>query len=145
MRLDYPSMAATLDAIENATSPLEKPRVRRLPAHLEAYKFKAGSVRPGPGRPKGCKNAQTVLLQSAPRLARSYVKEGTKGNAAVLVDARKWILPVEEDVVHSAERVVIFIGQGELPRPLTVAEAPAASLPTSVQPPVTVESTDRKP
>ena len=100
-----------MDPMEIATI---KPK-KSLPAAMEQYKFKPGHVTaPNVGRPKGSKNAQTILLQSAPRIARRYVKEALAGSPTLLVDSRKWILPVESERQVSSERVVIFVGESSL-------------------------------
>lgn len=67
------------------------------PAHLLPYLFQKGHAPlPGGGRPKGTKNATTILLKAAPKLAKSYIQRAPKSDA-ICLDARKWIMPVDED------------------------------------------------
>ncbi len=103
-------MPAVLDAIENGMSASEKPRYTPKTAHLDAYRFKPGQAKPGPGRPKGCKNHQTILLQSAPKLAKAYVKEALKGNATLLKDAREWMMPTDAEQASRSATTIIFAG-----------------------------------
>ena len=62
-------------------------------AQLKPYQFQPGHGKLG-GRVAGTPNALTVILDSAPRKARQYVKSTAP---AVLVDARKWIMPIDSD------------------------------------------------
>ena len=102
-------------------------------AHLKAYRFQPGHAPVGKvGRPKGMLNASTVLLKSAPRLAKSYVKEGVKGNATILTDARKWILPIDGDAPDSSHVAIVFLGTGQLPRPVLDVLTVSPSAPPDV-------------
>lgn len=62
---------------------------------------------PGAGRPKGSRDAINVILDAAPQKAKQYVKSTAP---AVLVDARKWIMPIDSDHTASdGERVNLVI------------------------------------
>lgn len=122
------SMGATLVLEENAIVSPEISPLSRCPPQLQAYRFKSGeNARAGPGRPKGMKNAQTSILEAAPFLAKQYIKRAAKSDA-ICIDARKWIMPTDEDSTASADRVVIFLGGGELPRILPSVPNPTSSL-----------------
>ena len=87
--------------------------------HLRPWQFKPGHA-PSGGRPKGSRDAHTIYLESLPLKARQWVKST---NPAVLIDARKIALPLEEDAASaSPARILIFIGDGALlPRNLSDA------------------------
>lgn len=117
-----------------------------VPPQLARYTFQPGHKPLGKvGRPKGVLNSQTVLMRSAPKLAKAYVTEGCKGNATILVDARKWIMPTDADGAGNGEtKMMIFIGAGDIPRqlsqdisavlpPLPVVVDPSSALPQNVQ------------
>jgi len=75
------------------------------------------AYRGGPGRSKGSVSYEKALTSAAPKLARAYVKHALKGNATLLVDSRKVFVPVDEDGRSaSTDRIVVFIGDGSLPR-----------------------------
>ena len=95
----------------------------------QPWQFKPGSAG-GPGRPKGVHNAQRAILRAAPLLAKRYI-ERSKHSDAICIDARKWILPTDEDTASSGDRVVIFLGGGELPRILPSVAGDAPSLEAS--------------
>ena len=87
--------------------------------------FRAGDpnnpakVNPKAHRQPGTKNAQSALLRTAPKLVKKYIEKALKGDgdSAILIDSRKWILPVSEDAPRSGVNVVVFMGSGEqLPR-----------------------------
>lgn len=113
-------MGAVVDTVETVDSIMKS----AIPPQLAKYTFQVGHPpyrrEDGTtGRPKGSLNAQTVLMKSAPKLARTYVKEALKGNATLLVDSRKWILPVDGDDSRSAPtQMIVFVGDGALPRAL---------------------------
>lgn len=128
-------MAAVLDvketvasAVSEIVSPaVETANLKRV-AHLKAYQFQRGHVAlPGSGRPKGMKNAQTSILEAAPMLARHYIKRAAKSDA-ICIDARKWILPVEDEATMSGAGVVIVITEAAMPRPLSVPADGSATL-----------------
>ena len=108
-----PEMPTVVEAC--AVDKASLPTKRALPAALKAYQFKPGHLKvPGSGRKPGTRDAVSILLDSAPTKAKQYVRSTAP---AVLVDARKWIMPVESDgVPDGAPRVLIFIGEGALPR-----------------------------
>ena len=99
-------------------------------SHLKRYQFQPGNtISKTGGRPKGVLNSQTVLLKSAPKLAKAYVTEGVKGNATILVDARKWMLPTDEDAGRAlAPQIIVFVGTSPSNNPLLVAADASASL-----------------
>ena len=97
--------------------------------HLKPWQFQPGHAPiNGGGRPKGSKSFSTILVDAAPRLAKSYLREALKGSAPLLQDARKMFMPIDDDAVASPVRVMVFIGDGALlPRNLTdAADAPAS-------------------
>lgn len=75
------------------------------------WQFKPG-MPGGPGRPKGVKNAATALMRAAPKLAQHYIKRAAKSDA-ICVDARKWILPVEEDKEFGDKSYVQIVFAGD--------------------------------
>ena len=121
---------------------------KRTAEHLRAYRFQPGheAIRREDGttgRPKGTKDALTVIAESAPHKAKQYVKSTAP---AVLVDARKWIMPIDSDKsvsVADAQPVLAFLAQhltivmaappttritGSVePQPVSLAAAPTAS------------------
>lgn len=104
--LDAPQETITSSPSIAVISPEEKPILPHEKGTF--YKGMPG----GPGRPKGMKNAQTALLKSAPRLAKAYIKEALKGNATLLVDSRKWIMPTDDDrqpVGNPSSVVIMFM------------------------------------
>lgn len=119
-------MTALPDVEEIALLPPKK----SLPAAMHAYKFQPGHQGlKGAGRPKGMKNAQTSILDSAPYLAKQYIKRAAKSDA-ICIDARKWILPIEEDTPATGTGVIVVIAEGAAPRSLSdVADSPASALP----------------
>ena len=107
--------------------------------------------RGGPGRPKGSKSFEKVVSKAAPKLAQSYVKHALKGNATLLVDARKVFLPLDGETDAGAGRLLVFVGTGALPIPsdqppfLDAETVRSPSLPVAEQHvtvPVTVGKTD---
>lgn len=111
--------APCADVSENVSGLLENVPAKRDYSHLKAYQFQKGAPKPGPGRPKGSKSFSTILTQAAPRIAKRYVKEALAGNASILTDARKVFVPTDADSVTPSTNVVIFAGQGALPRTFT--------------------------
>ena len=93
----------------------------------------------GAGRPKGSRDALNVILDAAPIKARQYVKSTAP---AVLVDARKWIMPIDSDAPSPSLSVnlVAFLEAHTLPAtggrvPLTRSQ-PATLAATSETEPV---------
>jgi len=127
--------------IEKDSVPFSEARLRSL-ANLRPFR-KGHAPLPHVGRPKGVKNAQTLLLEAAPRLAKRYLKEALTGNPALLVDARRWMLPIEqmtgqpagtftdEETAHIQTLVQVLL-QRRQQRRASVGES--ASRPTSPQP-----------
>ena len=134
-------MAAVLDAVSEKYTIVSSPRKRRDYSYLKPYQFKPGQVvkkadGTNNGRPEGRKDALTAILESAPLKARQYIKSTAPG---VLVDARKWIMPIESDKVGSSDgvNVLAFLAQH-----LTLIAPPVTtplqlSLPASETPEVT--------
>jgi len=104
--------SATLESPRDSSGPLPiVPAQKTVPprdySHLKHYHFKPGNqIAKLGGRPKGVLNSQTILMKSAPKLARTYVREALKGSTPLLVDARKWILPVEQLIPQSTVTIV---------------------------------------
>ena len=61
----------------------------------EKGRFLKGNA-PGPGRPKGMKNAIAAYERAAPKLAKAYIRKALDGDSSLLKDAREWIMPVEQ-------------------------------------------------
>ena len=92
-------------ALEETVSPrmIAVPKARDY-SHLRKYQYQVGQKPPiHSGRPKGSKNATTILIQSAPKLAKSYVRKALNGDASVLIDSRKWIMPTDGESAGSGE------------------------------------------
>lgn len=71
------------------------------------------------GRPKGIRNAQKAFYRAAPKMMKAYITQALKGNAAVLTDARRAIVPSmdqDDGQAGSTTNMVIFVGDGSLPR-----------------------------
>ena len=94
-------MAAVLDATDCATATVK----RGIPKQLAPYIFKPGHERvPGSGRAPGTRNSVNVLLDAAPRIAKSYIKSCVVDRApGTLNDARRWIMPVDSDKVGATD------------------------------------------
>ena len=123
-------MPAVMDVPGIALTPPEKVRDY---SHLRKYQFKPGQRVQGCGRPKGTKNAATMLLKAAPRIAKAYVKKAIEGDTSVLVDSRKWILPIEQEVGDGSERSVIQVIFGaSVSHPIDDSEMLAESSATSL-------------
>ena len=60
------------------------------------WQFKPGH-KGGPGRPKGRRDFKTILSAREQELADAYIDSALKGSAAVNVDSRKVLAPVESD------------------------------------------------
>ena len=74
-------------------------------AHLARHQFQPGHAPlPGAGRPKGSRNAETILRDALPLKARQWVRSVAP---AVLIDARKLIIPDEQPLNSSSLTVVI--------------------------------------
>ena len=114
-------MEAEADAIDSAVlgvdSAVSLPQKRNPAAHLAAYCFRPGDpanpakVNPKAHRQPGTRNALSIILDSAPKKAAQYVKSEAP---AVLIDSRKWIMPIESDTVGSvadAQPVLAFLAQ----------------------------------
>lgn len=83
------------------------------------------------GRPKGVRNAEKAYLRAAPKLAKAYIKKALNGDSTLLKDSREWIMPTEKDLLSDGNaRVMIFIGDGELPR--RTNNLPSSDLPPLV-------------
>ena len=103
-------------------------------SHLKRYQFQPGNqIAKLGGRPKGVLNSQTVLLKSAPKLAKAYVKEGCAGNATILTDARKWIMPTDGELANGETSVPGLVINFGIVTPLP-ASLPASSLPAPLLP-----------
>ena len=97
-----------LDAVSAAYKNVS-PKKQRDYSYLKPYQFKPGhaAVRREDGtagRPEGTCDALTSILASAPVKARQYIKSTAP---AVLVDARKWIMPIESDASPSSSATIL--------------------------------------
>ena len=112
------------------------PAPSRVPAHLRQYVFQPGHAPlPGAGRPRGSA-ASTMLERTETRLAKTYIKKALtpgKEQGTMLRHAMDKFVPnagLSLDAEMSGVRIAVFIGAGELPRPLSVA-APSLALTSS--------------
>src|SRR3990167_3899527 len=98
-------------------------------SHLKRYQFQPGNqIAKLGGRPKGVLNSQTVLLRSAPKLAKAYVKEGCAGNATILTDARKWIMPTDGELANGETSVPGLVINFGIVTPLPASLPPSCRL-----------------
>jgi|SRR3990167_562000 len=110
-------MPEVLDVETETSSDLSQSERKLHPFQDENHLFKKGNPG-GPGRPKGSLSYARALSRASNKLAAAYVKHALKGSAPLLIDSRKVFLPIDDDRTHpSGDRVVIFIGEGSLPRP----------------------------
>ena len=128
-------MEATLE--EEKTSEIASKT--RIPPQLIPYLLKKGHAPlNGGGRPKGSKNAATILTAAAPRAMRRYVKEALAGSIPLLKDYREWCAPIESNF-HFPQQVIVFMGDGLLPRAFDQPQ-PLVGSPESSENPKSLES-----
>ena len=120
-------MPAVLDAlpVESAIVSAPPAKVRDY-SHLRAYQFKPGQHVQGRGRPKGSKNAATILERAAPKIAQHFIRRAFQSDP-VLIDAMKRVLPIEQESSPDEGRAfqIVFaalpIDQSATPRPVAPA------------------------
>ena len=106
------------------------------------WQFKPGH-KGGPGRPKGRRDFKTILSAREQELADAYIDSALKGSAAVNVDSRKVLAPVESDgglSVGNGQPVLAFLAQHltlimQQPPSLLTVHSVAEQQPLSATPP----------
>jgi hypothetical protein len=111
--LDLPVVSDTV-----TVSPTDQPTASQSYAWLKPYQFGPGNNANPHGRPVGSKNRitpQALFKRRELGMTYQYCKRAMKSDA-VLIDAMKRILPVNDDTQRSPMQVVVFVGDGTLPR-----------------------------
>ena len=117
------SVAVLDDVSTIASAPVSTVSKPRDYSYLKAYQFKQGQKPPAKaGRPKGSKNAVTMLHEAAPKIAKHFIKRSFQSDK-VLISAMDRIIPVEKSSPNVGPQVVIFAGEhGVLPRHFVEAD-----------------------
>ena len=107
------SVETSTAVVESVLSPSLPAPFQTPPKVYKPWQFKPGQ-KGGPGRPKGRRDFKTILSAKERELANAYLDSALKGNAAVNVDSRKVLLPIDSDKsgsVADAQPVLAFLAQ----------------------------------